>query len=133
MPLVTTPELQGLLAIAREEGLDMKPILLRFLTDLYVAVEAHTADEAAQYQDIAGTLASQVDGRNGLRRCLQARRLSRHPVGVAEAIVARRDDAARILLADAGWLPPPDGAGGGRHRRRLLSAAVAARADLDGR
>ena len=47
-------------------------------------------------------------------------------------MVARGDDAARILLADAPWLPRPmvlaEAATGGR----LLAAAVAARADLDG-
>jgi uncharacterized protein (DUF2336 family) len=132
MPLVTPPELQGLVAIAREEGLDMKPILLRVLTDLYVSAEMHSADEIAQFQEIGGTLAGQVDTETA---CVVACKLSAYagtPPGVAEALVARGDDAARILLADAPWLPRAmvlaEAATGGR----LLAAAVAARADLDG-
>ncbi len=131
MSLVTPPELQGLVAIAREEGLDMKPILLRVLTDLYVSIESHSSDEVAQYQEIGGTLAGQVDTETA---CVVACKLAAYPgtpLGVAEAMVARGDDAARILLADALWLPRSmvlaEAATGGR----LLAAAVAARADLD--
>ena len=61
MATMTPPELRGLLAIAREEGLDMKPVLLRVLTDLYVATPAHSPDEIAQFREIAGTLIPQVD------------------------------------------------------------------------
>ena len=61
MPNITPPELQGLVAIAREEGLDMKPVLLRVLVDLFIGADGHSSDEVAQFQEIAGTLAREVD------------------------------------------------------------------------
>lgn len=131
MPLVTPPELQGLVAIAREEGLDMRPILMRVLTDLYVSIETHTPDEIAQYQEIGGSLAAQVDADTA---CVVACKLAAYPatpVGVAEALVARGDDAARILLADASWLPRSMILAEAATGARLLAAAVAARTDLD--
>lgn len=56
MPMITPPELHGLLAIAREEGLDMKPVLLRVLTDLYVSAPHHSSDEIIQFREIAGQM-----------------------------------------------------------------------------
>ena len=60
----------------------MKPILLRVLTDLYVSAETHSADEIAQFQEIGGTLAGQVDTETA---CVVACKLSAYagtPPGV---------------------------------------------------
>src|SRR3954454_10632772 len=61
MTSITPPELHGLLAIAREEGLDMKPVLLRVLTDLYISVPHHSPDEILQFREIAGQMIPHVD------------------------------------------------------------------------
>ena len=131
MQPITSPELQGLVAIAREQGLDMKPILLRVLTDLYVAADHHTPDEVVQFQDIAGTLAGQVDRDSALIAACKLAGYPGTPVAVGEAFVARGDDAARIILADADWLPRTIVLAQAATGDRVLAAAVAARTDVD--
>ena len=131
MQPITSPELQGLVAIAREQGLDMKPILLRVLTDLYVAADHHTPDEVVQFQDIAGTLAGQVDRDAALIAACKLANYAGTPVAVGEAFVARGDDAARIILAHAGWLPRTIVLAQAATGDRILAAAVAARMDVD--
>ena len=40
------PGFDGLMTLSRREGVDIRPTLLRVLTDLYVQASAHSADEA---------------------------------------------------------------------------------------
>ncbi|WP_406856839.1 DUF2336 domain-containing protein [Alsobacter sp. KACC 23698] len=130
MTHITPPELHGLLAIAREEGLDMKPVLLRVLTDLYVSTPAHTSDEAAQFREIAGTLVQQVDGDTALVVACKLAGYAQTPVEVGAAFLARGDDSARILLADARWLPAGVLIEQAAVGDRVMAAAVAARAEI---
>jgi hypothetical protein len=53
--------LGGLLNLSRREGVDVRPTLLRVLTDLYVQAAAHTADEEAQFTELATRLIDSVD------------------------------------------------------------------------
>ena len=48
--------LGGLLSLSRREGVDVRPTLLRVLTDLYVQAASHTADEEAQFTELATRL-----------------------------------------------------------------------------
>ena len=43
------PGFDGLLTLSRREGVDIKPTLLRVLTDLYVQASTHSADEERQF------------------------------------------------------------------------------------
>jgi hypothetical protein len=43
------PGFDGLMTLSRREGVDIRPTLLRVLTDLYVQTSAHTDDEERQY------------------------------------------------------------------------------------
>lgn len=131
MSSITPPELHGLLAIAREEGLDMKPVLLRVLTDLYISVPVHSSDEAAQFCEIGGTLAGQVDLDTALVVACKLAGYPGTPVEVGNAILARNDDASRILLADARWMPAHTQITYAAVGDRVMAAAVAARAHLD--
>ncbi|MES1154815.1 MAG: DUF2336 domain-containing protein, partial [Pseudorhodoplanes sp.] len=45
MRLPQSPSLQGLVGLADRTGVDIKPTLLRVLTDLYVQKPLHTPDE----------------------------------------------------------------------------------------
>jgi hypothetical protein len=132
MAIVTPPELHGLLAIAREEGLDMKPVLLRVLTDLYVAAPHHSQDEVIQFREIAGQMIPHVDEPTALVVACKLASYVHTPPALAETLVARGDDAARITLGDAVWLPRSLMLEHAAHSDRLLAAAVAARGDLDG-
>jgi uncharacterized protein DUF2336 len=62
---MTTPPLfpgfDGLMTLSRREGVDIRPTLLRVLTDLYVQTTTHTADEERQFVELTSRLIDQVD------------------------------------------------------------------------
>ncbi len=51
----------GLMTLSRREGVDIRPTLLRVLTDLYVQAGSHTADEQRQFVELSSRLIGQVD------------------------------------------------------------------------
>jgi hypothetical protein len=55
------PGFDGLLMLSRREGVDIRPTLLRVLTDLYVQTLNHTAEEEQQYIELAYRLIDEVD------------------------------------------------------------------------
>jgi uncharacterized protein (DUF2336 family) len=66
----------GLMTLSRREGVDIRPTLLRVLTDLYVQAGMHTADEERQFVELASRLIDQVD--DSTRAVVRAR-LSIYP------------------------------------------------------
>jgi uncharacterized protein (DUF2336 family) len=62
--MIAPPMLQGLdglLSLSQREGVDIRPTLLRVLTDLYVQAAAHSHDEEAQFVELATRLIDAVD------------------------------------------------------------------------
>lgn len=55
------PPLDGLLDLACRDGVDIRPTLLRVLTDLYVQKPVHTSYEETQYVELAIGLIQAVD------------------------------------------------------------------------
>src|SRR4051794_2026915 len=55
------PGFDGLMTLSRREGVDIRPTLLRVLTDLYVQANAHSSDEERQFVELASRLIDQVD------------------------------------------------------------------------
>src|ERR1044071_1387554 len=55
------PRIEGLVDLANRDGVDVRPTLLRVLTDLYVQAHSHTSDEEAQYTELALRLIDSVD------------------------------------------------------------------------
>jgi hypothetical protein len=55
------PPLDGLVDLACRDGVDIRPTLLRVLTDLYVQKPTHSADEETQYVELALGLIDAVD------------------------------------------------------------------------
>jgi hypothetical protein len=55
------PGFDGLMTLSRREGVDIRPTLLRVLTDLYVQSSVHTADEERQFVELTSRLIEQVD------------------------------------------------------------------------
>jgi hypothetical protein len=49
------------MTLSRREGVDIRPTLLRVLTDLYVQSSAHTADEEQQFVELTSRLIDEVD------------------------------------------------------------------------
>ncbi len=71
----TLPSLDGLAHLSQRSGVDMRPTLLRVLTDLYVQKLTHTADEERHYTELALRLLDTVDVAT---RTAVATRLARH-------------------------------------------------------
>jgi Uncharacterised protein conserved in bacteria (DUF2336) len=70
------PGFDGLMTLSRREGVDIRPTLLRVLTDLYVQSSAHTGDEERQFVELTSRLIDQVD--DATRAVVRAR-LSIYP------------------------------------------------------
>ena len=77
------PGLTGLLTLSRREGVDIRPTLLRVLTDLYVQASAHSADEERQFVELASRLIDEVD--DTTRAAVRAR-LAIYPATPAEIL-----------------------------------------------
>lgn len=56
-----SPSLEGLMHLAKREGIDIRPTLLRVLTDLYVQSASHSAEEERHYVELASRLIGEVD------------------------------------------------------------------------
>jgi hypothetical protein len=59
--LPTLPNLDGLIGLARQDGVDIRPTLVRVLTDLYVHKHVHTREEEHRYTELALCLLAAVD------------------------------------------------------------------------
>lgn len=55
------PSLDGLMHLAKREGIDIRPTLLRVLTDLYVQSPSHSVEEQRHYIELASRLIGEVD------------------------------------------------------------------------
>jgi hypothetical protein len=66
----------GLTTLSRREGVDIRPTLLRVLTDLYVQSASHTIEEDQQFSELASRLIDEVD--DATRAAIRAR-LSVYP------------------------------------------------------
>lgn len=101
------PGLDGLMTLSRREGVDIRPTLLRVLTDLYVQAKAHSADEERQFVELASRLIDQVD--DATRAAVRAR-LSVYPATPEELLGKlrlRRTDPDQPLPVAAEITAPP--------------------------
>ena len=92
--------LEGLTDVGLRDRVDMRPTLLRVLTDLYVQKLTHTADEERHYTELALRLLESVDTKT---RAAVAARLARHlspPARVIERLAADLPEVAAALRAE---------------------------------
>lgn len=75
----------GLAGLADRTGVDIKPTLLRVLTDLYIQKSAHTPHEDRHFTELALRLIDEVDEST---RAAVAARLNKHP-GTPAAVLDR--------------------------------------------
>jgi len=61
----------GLMNLSRHQGVDIRPTLLRVLTDLYVQAKNHSLDEERQFAELASRLIDEVD--DATRAAVRAR------------------------------------------------------------
>jgi hypothetical protein len=110
------PGFDGLMTLSRREGVDIRPTLLRVLTDLYVQASVHSEDEARQFVELASRLIDEVD--DATRAAVRAR-LSIYPgtplpvmkkLGLKPATPDQRLPIAREIPAQPIANPPPKAA-----------------------
>jgi Uncharacterised protein conserved in bacteria (DUF2336) len=107
--MMKTPSLSslnGLADIGLRSGVDMRPTLIRVLTDLYVQKLAHTADEERHYTELALRL---LDGVDVPTRATVAARLAKHlspPMRVIQYLVNDLPEIAAPLRGHVLLEPP---------------------------
>src|SRR5882757_7315015 len=89
--------LDGLMTLSRREGIDIRPTLLRVLTDLYVQASAHSADEERQFVELAARLIDQVD--DTTRAAVRARLAiyPATPIEILDKLGLRRSQANLLM------------------------------------
>lgn len=120
------PPLDGLLDLACRDGVDIRPTLLRVLTDLYVQKPTHSPDEETQYVELALGLIETVDEPT---RAAVVARLSAYPAapaaildrlaGTAAPEIPVPAEAETVDLVDLFF------AAGGEERRLILANLAA--------
>ena len=126
------PRLDGLFALSRTPGLDVRPTLLRVLTDLFVDARQRGEDDIERYAELAGHLVDQVDDETRLvvagklAPCAFAPRPVIDKLIAAEpGVAARVIEVSPLLTREDLWTLVTDGG-------PVTSAAIARRSDLDG-
>jgi Uncharacterised protein conserved in bacteria (DUF2336) len=102
------PGFDGLMTLSRREGVDIRPTLLRVLTDLYVQAGAHSSDEERQFVELASRLIDQVD--DATRAAVRAR-LAIYPgapIPVLQRLGLRPADPDQPLPLAGEIVPPRD-------------------------
>lgn len=84
---------EGLAGLARGDGIDIRPTLLRALTDLYVQKSTHTADEERHYTELSLRLLDAVDV--SVRKAV-AKRLAAYSAAPQAVIAQLTRDVAEV-------------------------------------
>jgi uncharacterized protein (DUF2336 family) len=92
------PSLEGLTNLARRSGVDIRPTLVRVLTDLYVQKAVHTLEEEQHYTELVLRL---IEGVDLATRAIVARKLARYPAApqkVVERLARDMPEVAEPIL-----------------------------------
>lgn len=123
--------LRNLAALGRRDDLNLRPVLLRVTTDLFVMKDHHAPDEIRQFEEIALHMLDEVDGET---RAAVAGKLATYraaPEKVVERLLALGGEAAAVCLEKSravGYQALTSAASFGN---MALATAVARRNDLD--
>ncbi len=60
---LSNPDLDGLVKLSNREGVDIRPTLLRVITDLYLQKSDHSAQASQRYERLALKLIEHVDAK----------------------------------------------------------------------
>jgi uncharacterized protein (DUF2336 family) len=104
----TLSSLEHLTHLGFRDGVDMRPTLIRVLTDLYVQKLAHSYEEKRHYTELALRLLDSVDAPT---RLAVATRLARHlspPVRVMVRLAGDLPEIAALVRTHPVLLPKPE-------------------------
>lgn len=88
--------LDGLVDLACRDGVEIRPTLLRVLTDLYVRKHPHSAEEEAQYIELALRLLEAVDAPTRKAVAASLSTYANAPVAVLRRLIELAGEAAAI-------------------------------------
>ena len=120
------PGFDGLMTLSRREGVDVRPTLLRVLTDLYVQTRVHSDDEQRQFVELATRLIDQVD--DATRAAVKARLAiyPQTPVPVLQKLgLVAAPEGRRVPLARETPVPAPTPARTPTDAERRMAASMA--------
>src|SRR4029079_1964750 len=92
-PPTAFSSLEGLLELDRHDGIDMRPTLLRVLTDLYLQKRTHPPEDERYYTELALRL---IDAADVATRTALAARLARYPAAPPRVIQRLAHDALEV-------------------------------------
>ena len=90
--------LQSLADIGQSGGGNVKPVLFRVMSDMFVSKSSHTADEMAQFQEMAVAMIGDIDSET---LAVAAYKLAQHPAtpaAVLERLLRADEKAAAAVL-----------------------------------
>lgn len=96
-----SPPLDGLLDLACRDGVDIRPTLLRVLTDLYVQKPSHTSYEETQYVELALGLIQSADESTRAAVIASLRNYAAAPKAVLDALGEKRVAPEQRPIAEA--------------------------------
>jgi len=96
----TPPNLNGLVELGSRTGVDIRPTLLRVMTDLYIQKQTHTEQEEQQFSELSLRLIELVDAKT---RAIVAAKIAGYPTA---PIAVRR----RLLKEHIGLIAPAEDA-----------------------
>ncbi|MEW6451201.1 MAG: hypothetical protein AB1490_11155 [Pseudomonadota bacterium] len=99
------PNLDGLLPHSQRTQPDIKPTLLRVMTEMYVQKPVHSPAEEQQYIRLATTLIDKVDAESRAAALQLLWNYAAAPVPVVQRLM--RDTISAIAAHEVGAIPPP--------------------------
>lgn len=108
MTFSMAPSFDGLADLARRDGIDIRPVLVRVLTDLYVQKDEHTAEEEEHYVELMLRFVGTTDIAT---RVNVARKLARYdaaPLAVLNMLARDVIEVADPILRHSGRLGTAD-------------------------
>lgn len=125
------PRLEGLLALSQTRGLDVRPILLRVLTDMFVSAPHCTESDSARFTELAAHLIDQVDGETRHQIAEKLGPCPATPRVIVDKLITCEPRAADKIISlspaltgEDLWTLATDGG-------PITTAAIAKRSDLD--
>jgi uncharacterized protein (DUF2336 family) len=125
--------LEGLVALGRDGGLNMKPILLRVITDQFVSKAKHPVADIRQYEELATQLLPQTDVPSAV---VVAKHLGPHPEAppsIIEKLLDKDPEVAAALFATPARIEGAKLAERAEWGSMAEAVAIAGRKTLDAR
>ncbi len=95
---VNAPDLSGLIELSRDPQLDLKPVILRVQTDLFLAAPIRNRDNLEAFEALSTGLIPIVDDETATIVAEKLAPFAETPEGVLVALAARGGESGRIVL-----------------------------------